>query len=72
MQVYKVSLLEKKRRDQGLSQWEVAKQADIVQSRLSLLERGKVIPRPIELEKLTRVLKLSENELRKIQASSND
>ena len=56
--VQPVTLIEVKRRERGLSQWDVARLTGIVQSRLSLIERGIVQPKREEAEKLKGILKI--------------
>ena len=50
----------------GLSQWDVAKQLKWSESKLSRFITGRQLPSNEDLLRLSRVLKVPENELRKI------
>ena len=54
-----VTQLEIKRRKKGLSQWDLARMTGIVQSRLSLIERGMVTAKKPEIESIAKGLGLS-------------
>ena len=43
---FPVSKLEAKRRKKFMSQWDLARVSGIIQTRLSLIERGEVKPKP--------------------------
>jgi len=55
----------------GKSQYVLANETGIFQSRLTLLERGFVKPRPHERKKLARALNLSEAEIDEIISEEN-
>jgi transcriptional regulator with XRE-family HTH domain len=61
--VYPVSPLEIERRRRGKTQWQVARETNIVQSRLSLIERGYVKPRPEEAQRIASCLGMPETDL---------
>lgn len=58
-----VTQMEIERRKMGLSQWDLARITGIVQSRLSLIERGCVLPKQKEIEAISEALRMSINEV---------
>lgn len=53
---FPVSKLELKRREKFLSQWDLARETGIIQTRLSLIERGETKPKPEEVRAISRAL----------------
>lgn len=56
MMAYPVTKLELERRKKFMSQWDLARQTGIIQTRLSSIERGQAKPRRQEIEAISRAL----------------
>ena len=56
---FPVSKLELERRKRFMSQWDLARSAGIIQTRLSLIERGEIKPKEQEIGAIARVLGIS-------------
>ncbi len=59
---FPVTKLEMERRKRFLSQWDLARSTGIIQTRLSLIERGEVKPKEQEIRAIAKVLGLSPEE----------
>ena len=59
---FPVTKLEMERRKKFLSQWDLARSTGIIQTRLSLIERGEVKPKEQEIRAIAKVLGLSPEE----------
>ena len=57
-----VTKLEMERRKRFMSQWDLARSTGIIQTRLSLIERGEVEPKEQEIRAIAKVLGLSPEE----------
>jgi predicted transcriptional regulator len=60
---FPVSKLEAKRREKFMSQWDLARSTGIVQTRLSLIERGEIKPKQQEFEAISKALGISSSEV---------
>lgn len=60
---FPVSKIEEERRLRFMSQWDLARVTNIIQSRLSLIERGEVKPKSDEIKKISEALKMSFKEV---------
>ena len=56
---FPVTKLEVERRKRFMSQWELARSTGIIQTRLSLIERGEVKPKEQEIGAIAKVLGIS-------------
>ena len=54
-----VTKLELERRKRFMSQWDLARSTGIIQTRLSLIERGEVKPKQQEVEAISKALGIS-------------
>ena len=59
---FPVTKIEMERRKRFLSQWDLARSTGIIQTRLSLIERGEVKPKEQEIRAIAKVLGLSPEE----------
>ena len=56
---FPVTKLEMERRKRFMSQWDLARASGIIQTRLSLIERGEVKAKQHEIEAISRALEIS-------------
>jgi predicted transcriptional regulator len=61
-----VTGLEEERRKRFMRQWDLARTTGIIQTRLSLIERGVVIPSVKEIEAIAKCLGMSTGEVQRI------
>lgn len=66
---FPVSKLEAKRREKFMSQWDLARTTGIIQTRLSLIERGEVRPKGEEVEAISKALGISFQETKTLLGS---
>jgi ribosome-binding protein aMBF1 (putative translation factor) len=59
---FPVKKLEVERRKRFMSQWDLARSTGIIQTRLSLIERGEVKPKEQEIRAIAKVLGLKPDE----------
>ena len=61
---FPVTKLEVERRKKFMSQWDLARITGIIQTRLSLIERGKAKPKPEEVQAILEALGMDIREVR--------
>ena len=68
---FPVSKLEAKRREKFMSQWDLARATGIIQTRLSLIERGETKPKEQEIGAIAKALGISLKEVEILIQDSN-